>query len=49
MRGSILLVTYLLLLTKFVWNKFERALLGPPVYLRGWITWKQSIQKNGSM
>ncbi len=24
--GGILLVTFLLLLTKFVWNKFERAL-----------------------
>ena len=27
-RDGILLVTFLLLLTKFVWNKFERALLG---------------------
>ncbi len=26
---GILLVTFLLLLTQFVWNKFERALLGP--------------------
>ena len=28
-RDGILLVTFLLLLTKFVWNKFERALLDP--------------------
>ena len=28
--GNISLGTFLLLLTKFVWNKFERALLGPP-------------------
>jgi len=29
---GILLVTFLLLLTKFVWNKFERALLGLLVF-----------------
>ena len=29
---GILLVTFLLLLTKFVWNKFERVLLGLLVF-----------------
>ena len=34
-RGGILLVTFLLLLTKFVGNKFEQALLGPQGGLQG--------------